>query len=362
VEATKFTEVGYVGRDVDSIVRDLTEAAVKMVREAEMKAVQAQAQAGAEERILDAMLSGVGHGDGGTDGGGGNTRERFRQMLRNGSLDERELELELSSTVNFEIMTPPGMEEMTRQLQGMFETLSGSNKKRRRLKVKRALELLIEEEARKLLDDDAIRAEAVEKVEQHGVVFLDEFDKICAPELRTSAGVSREGVQRDLLPLVEGCTVTTKYGMVRTDHVLFIGSGSFHDTKPADLIPELQGRFPIRVELQSLSSADFERILVEPSNALTEQYCALLGTEGVELSFTRPGIRRIAEIAWQVNEHTEDIGARRLHTVLERLLEELSFHADEHAEGEQDVVVDADYVERQLGELLQDKDLQRYIL
>ena len=367
VEATKFTEVGYVGRDVESIVRDLTDVAVKLNREREMEKVRRRAEDAAEERILDILLrparAGVASVGGGGDDGAdaAPTRQKFRKMLREGKLDEREIEIELNApAIGVEIMAPPGMEEMTSQLQSMFQNLGGGRTRTRRLRIREAFKLLTEEEAGKLINEDDLKSRAVDDVEQNGIVFLDEIDKVSRRSDRTGADVSREGVQRDLLPLVEGSTVSTKYGAVRTDHILFIASGAFHIAKPSDLIPELQGRFPIRVELAALGVDDFLRILTEPDCSLTEQYAALLGAEKVALSFTREGLKRIAEIAWQVNETTENIGARRLHTVLERLLEDLSFEGADLA-GRQ-VEIDTGYVDSHLAELASNQDLSRYIL
>ena len=365
IEATKFTEVGYVGRDVESIVRDLADVAVKLNREREMEKVRRRAEDAAEERILDILLRPARAGVASVGGDGGeesaSTRQKFRKMLREGKLDEREIEIELNvPAVGVEIMAPPGMEEMTSQLQNMFQNLGGGRTRTRRLRIREAFKLLTEEEAGKLINEDDLKTTAVEDVEQNGIVFLDEIDKVSRRSDRVGADVSREGVQRDLLPLVEGSTVSTKYGAVRTDHILFIASGAFHTAKPSDLIPELQGRFPIRVELSALGIDDFLRILTEPDCSLTEQYAALLGAEQVGLSFTPEGLRRIAEIAWQVNEATENIGARRLHTVLERLLENLSFESADMA-GRR-VEIDAEYVESQLAELASDQDLSRYIL
>ena len=365
VEATKFTEVGYVGRDVESIVRDLTDVAVKLNRERELEKVRRRAEDAAEERILDILLRPARAGVASVGGDGGeesaSTRQKFRKMLREGKLDEREIDVELSvPAIGVEIMAPPGMEEMTSQLQGMFQNLGGGKTRTRRLRIRDAFKLLTEEEAGKLINEDDLKSSAVEDVEQNGIVFLDEIDKVSRRSDRTGADVSREGVQRDLLPLVEGSTVSTKYGSVRTDHILFIASGAFHTAKPSDLIPELQGRFPIRVELAALGADDFLRILTEPDCSLTEQYAALLGAEQVVLSFTPEGLRRIAEIAWQVNESTENIGARRLHTVLERLLEALSFESADMAG--RHVEIDADYVDSHLAELASDQDLSRYIL
>lgn len=365
VEATKFTEVGYVGRDVESIVRDLVDVAVKMAREREMEKVRTRAEEAAEERILDTLLRparserAVGFTAQSVEESA--TRQKFRKMLREGTLEEREIEVELSApTLGVEIMAPPGMEEMTSQLQSMFQNLSGGRTRTRKLRVKDAFKLLTEEEAGKLINEEDLKSRALSDVEQNGIVFLDEIDKVAKRAEHGGADVSREGVQRDLLPLVEGSTVSTRYGMVRTDHILFIASGAFHLSKPSDLIPELQGRLPIRVELDALSVEDFMRILTEPDASLTEQYTALMGTEGLELSFTEDGIARIAEVAWRINERTENIGARRLYTVMERLLESLSFEAPELAgEG---VTIDAGYVDEHLRELVADEDLTRYIL
>ena len=356
VEATKFTEVGYVGREVDSIIRDLADMAVKMVREEELARVSHRAKDAAEDRLLDALLPGSQD-----DGDGGETRQRFRKLLREGELDDRDIEIEVESPmVGVEIMAPPGMEEMTSQLQSMFQNVSGGRRNKRKLKVDAALKVLTDEEASKMINEEEIKLKALNAVEQDGIVFLDEVDKVARRADTMGADVSREGVQRDLLPLVEGCTVSTRYGMVRTDHVLFIASGAFTVVKPSDLIPELQGRFPIRVELDALSTADFVSILTEPDACLTEQYTALMGTERVELSFEPDGIQRIAEVAFHVNERTENIGARRLHTVMERLLEVVSFEAAD--KGGQVVIVDATYVDDHLGELVQNEDLTRYIL
>jgi len=370
VEATKFTEVGYVGRDVDSIVRDLVDMAVKMERESAMTRVADRAVDAAEERLLDALLPGTGAPAGSigfhtaAPAPGGevrDTRQRFRKMLREHALDDREVELEVqASPVGVEIMAPPGMEDMTNQLQGMFQNLSQGRTRRRKLRVKDALDLLKEEEAAKLINQEDVKLLAVRAVEENGIVFIDEIDKIARRAEMHGADVSREGVQRDLLPLVEGCTVSTRYGMVRTDHVLFIASGAFSVVKPSDLIPELQGRFPIRVELDALGIDDFVRILTEPYASLTEQYRSLLATERVDLKFEPSGVRRLAEVAYQVNDRSENIGARRLHTVLERLLETVSFEAADR--GGQNVVVDAAYVDAHLGALVQNEDLSRYIL
>ena len=365
VEATKFTEVGYVGRDVESIVRDLADVAVKLNRERELEKVRRRAEDAAEERILGILLRPARAGVASVGGDGGeesaSTRQKFRKMLREGKLDEREIDVELNvPAIGVEIMAPPGMEEMTSQLQSMFQNLGGGKTRTRRLRIRDAFKLLTEEEAGKLINEDDLKSSAMEDVEQNGIVFLDEIDKVSRRSDHTGADVSREGVQRDLLPLVEGSTVSTKYGSVRTDHILFIASGAFHTAKPSDLIPELQGRFPIRVELAALGVDDFLRILTEPDCSLTEQYAALLGAEQVVLSFTPKGLRRIAEIAWQVNESTENIGARRLHTVLERLLEALSFESADMAG--RHVEIDADYVDSHLAELASDQDLSRYIL
>lgn len=367
IEATKFTEVGYVGKEVDSIIRDLTDTAVKLVREQEMARVRHRAEDAAEDRVLDALLPPARKTWPGDDQPekqqeeGQGTRQVFRKKLREGLLDDKEIEIDLAMPqMGVEIMAPPGMEEMTSQLQSMFQNMSGGKTKKRKLKIKDALKQLVEEEASKLLNPEEVKEKAVHAVEQNGIVFLDEVDKICKRGDSSGPDVSREGVQRDLLPLVEGTTVSTKHGMVRTDHILFIASGAFQMSKPSDLIPELQGRLPIRVNLKALTSEDFVRILTEPNASLTEQYKALLGTEGVTVHFTEDGIRRIAEIAFQVNERTENIGARRLHTVLERLMEEVSYHASER-EGDS-LTVDAEYVNQHLNELADDEDLSRFIL
>ena len=365
IEATKFTEVGYVGRDVESIIRDLVDMAIKMNREKEMVEVRGAAEMAAEERILDALLpmprssfTGEPVDPPKSDT---TTRDVFRNKLREGLLDDKEIEIEVSaSPIGVEIMAPPGMEEMTNQLQSMFQTLSSDRKRMRKMKVSDARKILREEEAVRLIDDEELKARAINSVEQNGIVFLDEVDKIARRSEQTGADVSREGVQRDLLPLIEGSTVSTKYGMVRTDHILFIASGAFHFAKPSDLIPELQGRLPIRVELTALSTDDFVRILTEPTASLTEQYAALLSTEGVKVTFLPEGVKRIAEVAWEVNERTENIGARRLHTVLERLLEEISFEAGDHTEKE--VAIDANYVNKHLQHLMENEDLTHYIL
>lgn len=361
VEATKFTEVGYVGRDVESIIRDLVEVALNMMREEATSRVRAQAEDAAEERVLDALLPPPRGIDAAASEDASGTRQRFRKMLREGTLDDKEIEIEVSqSQLGVEIMAPPGMEEMTSQLQSMFQNLGAGRRRTRRLRIPNAFKLLVDEEAAKLINEEDIRTRAIDNVQQNGIVFLDEIDKIARRGEVSGADVSREGVQRDLLPLVEGCAVTTKYGTVRTDHILFIASGAFHLSKPSDLIPELQGRLPNRVELEPLDVEDFARILTEPSASLTDQYRALLGTEGVELSFSADGVRRIAEIAHHVNERSENIGARRLHTVMERLLEALSFVAPEGLQTE--VHIDAAYVDRYLGELVKDEDWARYIL
>ena len=358
VEATRFTEVGYVGRDVESIIRDLVDIAISMARTRATEKVRHRAEAAAEERLLDVLLPGERREAGGS---GSETREKFRRMLREGRLDEREVEVDVSAPqIGVEIMAPPGMEEMTSQLQGLFQNLGTGRTRTRSVAVKEAMRLLAEEEATKLVDDDELKAQALRETEENAIVFIDEIDKVARRSEFQGSDVSREGVQRDLLPLVEGSTVNTRYGMVRTDHILFIASGAFHVARPSDLIPELQGRLPIRVELEALGTDDFVRILTEPDASLTAQYTALMETEGVGIEFTRDGVRRIAEIAWRVNERTENIGARRLHTVLERLLESLSFEAPDR--GREPVVVDADYVDRELGELLENEDLTRYIL
>nr|WP_298111315.1 ATP-dependent protease ATPase subunit HslU [uncultured Pseudomonas sp.] len=366
VEATKFTEVGYVGRDVESIIRDLADAAVKMLREQEIVRVRHRAEDAAEERILDALLPPARQGFGDEPvHQDSNTRQLFRKRLREGQLDDKEIEIEIAeASAGIEIMTPPGMEEMTSQLQNLFSNMGKGKKKNRKIKVKEALKLVRDEEAARLVNEEELKARALEAVEQNGIVFIDEIDKVAKRGNVGGADVSREGVQRDLLPLIEGCTVNTKLGMVKTDHILFIASGAFHLSKPSDLVPELQGRLPIRVELKALSPGDFERILSEPQASLTEQYAALLNTEGLGIEFVAEGIKRIAEIAWQVNEKTENIGARRLHTLLERLLEEVSFSAGDLA-GQQNgasIVIDAAYVNSHLGELAKDEDLSRYIL
>ena len=361
VEATKFTEVGYVGRDVESIIRDLVDVSVKMHREQETEKVRHRAHDAAEERILDTLLRPARADSEPTESGESSTRQKFRKMLREGELDEREVEVDVSvASIGVEIMAPPGMEEMTSQLQGMFQNLSGDRTRTRKLKIRDALKLMMEEEAAKLINEDDIKTRAVEEAEENGIVFIDELDKVAKRGETSGTDVSREGVQRDLLPLVEGCTVTTKYGVVRTDHILFIASGAFHFVKPSDLIPELQGRLPIRVELDALSVDDFVRILREPDASLTEQYCALLTTEGFDLQFSDDGLARIAQVAWEVNERTENIGARRLHTVLERLLDVISFEAPDRA-GDS-ALIDAAYVDEHLGELLTNDDFAKYIL
>ncbi|MPW18901.1 ATP-dependent protease ATPase subunit HslU [Paraburkholderia sp. CNPSo 3157] len=366
IEATKFTEVGYVGRDVDSIVRDLMEISVKQTRETEMRKVRTKAEDLAEDRILDILLPGartVGFGSGHEASGdeSNTTRQTFRKRLREGQLDDKELELDIEMPQPaMDIMGPPGMEDMTEQIRSMFANLGGGKKTRRKVKVKEALKLLTDEEAAKMLNDEEVKARAVQNVEQNGIVFLDEIDKIASRNEAGTGEVSRQGVQRDLLPLVEGTTISTKYGMVKTDHILFIASGAFHLAKPSDLIPELQGRFPIRVELDSLSVKDFESILVATDASLVKQYQALLETEDVHLEFADEGIRRLAEIAYSVNEKTENIGARRLYTVIEKLLEDVSFSAGNHAG--KSVVIDAAYVDRALNDVAQDEDLSRYVL
>lgn len=373
VEATKFTEVGYVGKEVDSIIRDLADMAMKMMREQEVEKVKYRAGEAAEERILDILLPAprketpvnewLSSGDDEPvkpvreDNA---TRQKFRKKLREGELDDKEIELDVSvGGASVEIMTPPGMEEMASQLQGMFQNLNQSKKRKRKMKIKDALKVLTEEEAYKMVNEEELKQRALFAVEQTGIVFLDEIDKVARSGQTSGADVSREGVQRDLLPLIEGCTVNTKYGMVKTDHILFIASGAFHVAKPSDLIPELQGRLPIRVEMDALSANDFERILTEPNASLTEQYQGLLATEGVKLTFAPDAIRRIAEIAFEVNERTENIGARRLHTVVERLLENVLFEAPDC---DDQMTVDAAYVNQILGELVKDEDLSRYIL
>ncbi|MEE2001962.1 HslU--HslV peptidase ATPase subunit [Alkalimonas sp. MEB108] len=362
VEATKFTEVGYVGKDVESIIRDLADSAVKMLREQEIAKNQYRAEEAAEERILDALLPRA--RDNWQDdqpAENSNTRQVFRKKLREGQLDDKEIDIDIAQPqLGIEIMTPPGMEEMTSQLQSMFQNLSSDRKKKRKLKIKDAFKLLVEEEASRLVNPEELKLQAIELVEQNGIVFLDEVDKICKRENTGGPDVSREGVQRDLLPLIEGCTVNTKHGMIKTDHILFIASGAFQMSKPSDLVPELQGRLPIRVELSALTADDFERVLTEPKASLTEQSIAMLATEGVKLEFTKDGIRKLADAAFHVNEKTENIGARRLYTVMERLLDEISFEAADHAG--QSVLVDAAYVDKHLDALVQDEDLSRFIL
>lgn len=362
VEATKFTEVGYVGKDVESIIRDLVETSVKQVREQEMKKVENKAMDAAEERILDALLPPARSVDSQSEQTS-TTRQVFRKKLREGALDEKEIEIELSQiSAGVEIMAPPGMEEMTSQLQNMFSSMGQGKKTTRKLTIAKAFKQLKEEEAAKLINEEEIKARALTAAEQTGIVFLDEIDKVCRRGEAGGADVSREGVQRDLLPLIEGSTVSTKYGMIKTDHILFIASGAFHLAKPSDLIPELQGRLPIRVELQSLKINDFERILTEPNASLTRQYQELLATEGVEIQFTEDGVRRIAEIAFDVNEGTENIGARRLHTIMERLLEDISFDAAKLGSTQTQISIDKAFVDDQLGALAANEDLTRFIL
>ncbi|CDG86752.1 HslU--HslV peptidase ATPase subunit [Xenorhabdus bovienii] len=363
VEATKFTEVGYVGKEVDSIIRDLTDAAVKMVRLQSIEQNRYRAEELAEERILDVLLPPAKNNWGQTETQSepSTARQAFRKKLREGQLDDKEIEIDVASApVGVEIMAPPGMEEMTNQLQSMFQNLAGQKQKARKMKIKDAFKLLVEEEAAKLVNPEELKQQAIDAVEQHGIVFIDEIDKICKRGQTSGPDVSREGVQRDLLPLVEGCTVSTKHGMVKTDHILFIASGAFQVSSPSDLIPELQGRLPIRVELQALTTEDFERILTEPNASLTEQYKALMATEGMNIDFTTDGIRKLAEAAWRVNETTENIGARRLYTVLERMMEDISFDASER-QGHS-VEINADYVKEHLDELVADEDLSRFIL
>lgn len=362
VEATKFTEVGYVGRDVETIIRDLVDQSIKMLREQAIEKNTFRAEEAAEERILDALLPEARPiGSEELDKTDSATRQIFRKKLREGQIDDKEIDIEIAQPkVGVEIMTPPGMEEMTNQLQSLFANMGQDKKQSRRLKVSEAFKLLTEEEAAKLIKEDDLKQQALEAVEQNGIVFLDEIDKVCKRAESGNADVSREGVQRDLLPLIEGCTVSTKHGMIKTDHILFIASGAFHLARPSDLIPELQGRLPIRVELEALTPEDFSRILTEPKAALTEQYKALMATEGVSIEFTPEGIQRIAELAWSVNEKTENIGARRLHTMMERLLEELSFSAADKSG--QTVEIDRNFVDQYLGELSADEDLSHYIL
>jgi len=367
VEATKFTEVGYVGRDVESIIRDLADAAIKLLREQEMLKVRHRAEDAAEERILDALLPAArtGFSEESAPSSASSTRQLFRKRLREGQLDDKDIEIEVAeSQPGVEIMSPPGMEEMTNQLQSMFANMGKGKKKSRTLKVKDALKLVRDEEAAQLVNEEELKARALEAVEQNGIVFIDEIDKVAKRGGSGGMDVSREGVQRDLLPLIEGCTVNTKLGMVKTDYILFIASGAFHMSKPSDLVPELQGRLPIRVELKALSPTDFERILTEPHASLTEQYRELLKTEGLQIDFSSDGIKRLAQIAWQVNEKTENIGARRLHTLLERLLEEVSFNAGDLASKQdgEPILIDEAYVNTHLAELAEDEDLSRYIL
>ena len=361
VEATKFTEVGYVGKDVESIIRDLVETSVKQLREQEMEKVQQRAMDAAEERVLDALLPparGVA-----PEPGESGTRQLFRKKLLEGDLDDKEIEIDVSAApVGVEIMAPPGMEEMTSQLQSMFSNMGNNKTSKRKMTVAQAMKQIIDEEAAKLINDEEIKIRAIEAAEQNGIVFIDEIDKVAKRSETSGTDVSREGVQRDLLPLIEGSTVSTKYGMLKTDHILFIGSGAFHFSKPSDLIPELQGRLPIRVELDSLNADDFARILVEPNASLTEQYRELLATEGLPVEFTENGVRRIAEVASNVNEKTENIGARRLHTIMERLLEEISFEAADLATRDEKIVIDEAFVNEHLEELSQDEDLSRFIL
>ena len=363
VEATKFTEVGYVGRDVDSIIRDLVETAIKQSREQETRKVRHRAEDLAEERVLDALLPparevGFAANPESQDNA---TRQKFRKKLREGELDDKEIEIDIATPqAQMEILAPPGMEELTSQIQGMFQNLGGARRKARKLRIREAMKLLAEEEAAKLVNDEELKLNALANVEQNGIVFIDEIDKITSRQETSGAEVSRHGVQRDLLPLVEGTTVSTRYGMIKTDHILFIGSGAFHLSKPSDLIPELQGRFPIRVELESLTVDQFEKILTSTDACLTRQYQALLATEGVTLEYREDGIRRLAQIAWEVNERTENIGARRLYTVMEKLLEDVSFEAARH-DG-QSVVIDAAYVDTRLAELARSEDLARYVL
>ncbi|MEH0667853.1 HslU--HslV peptidase ATPase subunit [Vibrio scophthalmi] len=364
VEATKFTEVGYVGKEVETIIRDLTDVAVKMTHQQAMEKVKFRAEEQAEERILDALLPPARDAWGQNeqqDESSSNTRQVFRKKLREGKLDDKEIEIDVAAPqMGVEIMAPPGMEEMTNQLQGMFANLAGDTKKKRKLKIKDAFKALTEEEAAKLVNQEELKEQAIFNVENNGIVFIDEIDKICKRGESSGPDVSREGVQRDLLPLIEGSTVSTKHGMVKTDHILFVASGAFQVAKPSDLIPELQGRLPIRVELEALSSHDFKRILTEPKASLTEQYCALMKTEDVDIEFTEEGITQIAEAAWTVNETTENIGARRLHTVMERLMDEISFEATDKAGSK--LVIDAQYVKARLGEFVEDEDLSRFIL
>ena len=363
VEATKFTEVGYVGRDVESIIRDLADVSVKMTREVEIQKVRHLAEDLAEERILDVLLPQA-RVEEKEETAQSSARQSFRKKLREGELDEKEIEIKIAdSPTGVEIMAPPGLEDMTNQLKSMFSNMNSGRKRSRKMSVKAALKIIKEEEAGKLINDEEIKNRAIEAAEQTGIVFIDEIDKVTNKNEHGSGGVSREGVQRDLLPLIEGSTISTKYGSMKTDHILFIASGAFHLSKPSDLIPELQGRLPIRVELDALSAGDFQRILTEPDASLTDQYRALLGTEDLEISFSSDGIEKIAEIAWQVNEATENIGARRLHTVMERLLEEVSYSASDLALSvKESLIIDKSFVEKQLNELAEDEDLSRYIL
>ncbi|EEX30705.1 MULTISPECIES: HslU--HslV peptidase ATPase subunit [Vibrio] len=364
VEATKFTEVGYVGKEVETIIRDLTDVAIKMTHQQAMEKVKFRAEEQAEERVLDALLPPARDAWGQSeqqDESSSNTRQIFRKKLREGKLDDKEIEVDVAAPqMGVEIMAPPGMEEMTNQLQGMFQNLAGDTKKKRKLKIKEAFKALTEEEAAKLVNQEELKEQAIFNVENNGIVFIDEIDKICKRGESSGPDVSREGVQRDLLPLIEGSTVSTKHGMVKTDHILFVASGAFQVAKPSDLIPELQGRLPIRVELEALSSNDFKRILTEPKASLTEQYIALMKTEDVDIEFTEDGITQIAEAAWTVNETTENIGARRLHTVMERLMDEISFEATDKSGSK--LTIDSDYVKAKLGDTVEDEDLSRFIL
>lgn len=366
VEATKFTEVGYVGRDVESIIRDLVEVSIKLTREEAVQKIGHRAMDHAEDRILDALLPAARTPSPEKDSTDSATRQLFRKKLREGELDDKEIEIELNAPqVGVEIMAPPGMEDMTSQLQNMFSSMQGDRRKRQKMTVKAALKQVNDEEALKLLNEEELKNRAIQSAEQNGIVFIDEIDKVAKRnESGSGTDISREGVQRDLLPLIEGCTVSTKYGMIKTDHILFISSGAFHLSRPSDLIPELQGRMPIRVELDALGTEDFKRILIEPDASLTEQYAALMATENVDLTFTEDGIHEIAQTAWEVNERTENIGARRLHTIMERLLEEVSFDAADRGASDQNrqVTIDAAYVNSHLGELAQDEDLSRFIL